>query len=124
MKVAKKTLMQLAAKEQGLPELEDKSLPGAIACIFSFEDPAIGAQVAFKYAKDHPQVSFVGGMFEGKILTQSDAKTFATIPSKQVLLATFAGMLQSPLRSFASMCNGPLTGFARAMSEVAKKKSA
>jgi len=123
MKVAKKTLMQIAASEQGLPELEDKNMTGPVACIFSFEDPAIGAQIAFKYGKDHPQISFVGGIFEGKLLTKSDAKSFATIPNKQVLLAMFAGMIRSPLVSFASMCNGPLTGFARATSELAKKKN-
>ncbi len=124
MKVAKKTLMNIAAKEQGMPELPDQMMDGPVACIFSFNDPITGAQVAFAYGKDHPQVSFVGGLFEGKLLSQSDAKTLAQIPSKQVLLAQFMGMIRSPITKFASMCSSPLSGFARALSEKAKKMPA
>ncbi len=122
MKVAKKTLMSLAAKEQGLPELPETMMDGPVACIFSYDDPITGAQIAFGYGKDHPQVSFVGGIFEGKLLSQSDATTLAQIPGRQVLLAQFAGMIRSPLTAFASMCSSPLSGFARAMAEYAKKK--
>ncbi|MEK7217941.1 MAG: 50S ribosomal protein L10 [Patescibacteria group bacterium] len=121
MKVAKKTLMAIAAKEQCLPELPATMMAGPVACIFSYRDPLTGAQVAFSYAKDHPQVAFVGGLFEGKLLSQSDATTLARIPGRQVLLAQFAGMIRSPLVSFASMCSSPLSGFARALSEKAKK---
>ena len=121
MKVAKKTLMRIAAKEEGFPMLEENVLPGPIACIFSITDPIVGPQIAFAFSKEHPQVSFVGGFFEGKLLSKDEARTLATIPSRLILLATFAGMLQSPLRSFASVINSPLTGFARALSEKAKK---
>ena len=124
MKVAKKTLMRIAATEEGLPVPEESTLPGPIACIFSISDPIVGPQVAFAFSKEHPQISFVGGFFEGKLLSKNDAMTLATIPGRQVLLATFAGMLQSPLRSFMSICNNPLTGFARALSEKAKKMPA
>jgi large subunit ribosomal protein L10 len=121
MKVAKKTLMQLAAKELSLPELEDSMLQGPVACIFSYSDPIAGPQAAMKFSKTHPQVAFIGGMFEGKILSMQDAKAMASLPNRATLLATFAGMLRSPLNKFAGMCNSPLTGFARAVSEVAKK---
>ena len=95
----------------------------AVACIFSFEGPLAGVQIAFTFSKEFPQVAFLGGIFEGKLLSQTQAKELAKMPSRQVLLAIFAGMLQSPMRSFASICNSPLTGFARALSEVVKKKS-
>ncbi|MDD4319464.1 MAG: 50S ribosomal protein L10 [Candidatus Peribacteraceae bacterium] len=124
MKVAKKTLIRIAAKEKGLPEIPDQVMDGPVGCILSYTDPLAGAQVAFKFGKDHKQVQFLGGLFEGKILSQSDAKTLAQIPGRQILLAMFAGMLQSPLRSFAGICASPLSGFARALSEMAKKKEA
>ena len=124
MKVAKKTLMRIAAKEQGLPVPDENALPGPVACIFSEKDPIVGPQVAYAFSKEHKQVQFLGGFFEGKLLSKADAMTLATIPGRQVLLTTFAGMLQSPLRSFASIINSPLTGFARALSEKAKKTSA
>ena len=123
VKVAKKTLMRIASKDKGLPVMEDSALPGPVAAILSYKDPLTGPQIAFKFSKEHPQVSFLGGIFEGKILSKLDAIALAKMPSRQILLATFAGMLQSPLRSFASIINSSLTGFARAASELAKKKS-
>ncbi|MDO8649048.1 MAG: 50S ribosomal protein L10 [Candidatus Peregrinibacteria bacterium] len=122
MKVTKKTLLQIAAKDVGLPEFSEESIPGPIACIFSFQDPAAGASIAFTFGKDHPQVVLMGGCFDGKLLSKEDARTFAQIPSRLVLLATFAGMIRSPLTKFASMCNSPLISFARATGELAKKK--
>ncbi len=113
MKVAKKTLMQIAAKELSWPELPDATLEGAVACIFSFVDPLSGGQVAFKFAKTHPQVELIGGVFEGKLLTKKEAMALAQIPGKLQLLSMFA-----------SMCNGPLTSFARGLSELAKQKEA
>lgn len=124
MKVGKKSLMAMAAKELSMPELSDSMMQGAIACIFSYSDPVTGPKTALAFAKTHPQVSFMGGVFEGKALSAADAKALASIPSREVLLATFAGMLQSPLRSFGSMLNSPLSSFARATAELAKKKTA
>lgn len=124
MKVSKKTLLRIASKEAGLPEISDDSLDGPIACIFSMNDPVAGASVAFQFGKTHDQVKLVGGLFEGKILTTSEAISFASLPSRQVLLGTFMGMISSPLTRFAGAISSPLTGFARALSEVAKKKEA
>lgn len=121
MKVAKKTLMKIAAKDSGLPELSDDAVEGPVACIFSFADPLSGAQVAFKFAKDHPQVELIGGVFEGKLLSKEEAIELAKMPSRDQLLAMFATMIRSPLVNFAGICSSPLSGFARALSEMADK---
>ncbi len=124
MKVAKKTLMRLATKASNLPEISEKNLTGPVACIFSFADPLSGAQVAFKFAKDHAQVKIIGGIYDGKLLTKEEAIEMAKMPGREQLLAMFASMLRSPLVSFASMCSSPLTGMARGLSELAKKNAA
>lgn len=111
MKVAKKTLMQLAAEDLKMPELSDDLLNGPVACIFSYVDPLSGAQIAFQFSKTHPQVELIGAVFEGKILSKEETVRLAKIPGKLQLL----GM-------FAAMCNGPLSNFARALSEIAKQK--
>ncbi|OIO54587.1 50S ribosomal protein L10 [Candidatus Peregrinibacteria bacterium CG1_02_54_53] len=121
MKVAKKTLMRIATKDSDLPEISEKGLEGPVACIFSFADPLSGAQVAFKFAKDHKQVQLIGGIFDGKLLSKEEAMEMAKMPDRQQLLAIFAMMLRSPLVSFASACSSPLTGMARGLSELAKK---
>lgn len=119
MKVAKKTLTKIALKEAGLPEVQDDDIEGPVSLIFSYSDPMSGAQVAFKYSKDHEQVQIIGGIFDGKVLTKEQAVELAKMPTREVLLATFMGMMQSPLRSFASACNSPLSGFARIVKQGA-----
>jgi large subunit ribosomal protein L10 len=121
MKVAKKTLIQRACKEAGLPEIPQDELTGPVACIFSFEDPLSGAQIAFKFAKKHDQVALVGGVYDGRVLTKEEAVELAKMPSRDQLLAKFVGMLQAPLNSFASICTSPLGGFARALDQMADK---
>lgn len=112
MKVAKKSLMQLAAKELQLPEISDETLNGPVACIFSFDDALAGAQVAFTFSKENPQVKLIGGIYDGKIVSAEEAVALAKIPSKLQLLGIFASMLNTPLRSFAI-----------GLSEIAKKKA-
>ncbi|PIR53995.1 50S ribosomal protein L10 [Candidatus Peregrinibacteria bacterium CG10_big_fil_rev_8_21_14_0_10_42_8] len=121
MKVAKKTLIQRACKEAGYPDISPDDLEGPVACIFSFEDPLSGAQIAFKFAKKHKQVVLVGGVYDGKILSKEEALELAKMPSRDQLLAKFVSMLQAPLNSFASICTSPLGGFARALDQMAEK---
>ena len=121
MKVMKKTLIKLAFKEVGLPDIEPKEIDGAIACIMSFEDPLSGAQTAFKFSKDHDKVTLVGGVYDGKLLTAEQSMELAKMPGRQQLLGMFVGILNSPLVSFASMCTSPLGGFARALDQMADK---
>jgi large subunit ribosomal protein L10 len=123
MKVGKKTLIRLAAKQASLPEIADNLLPGPVACIFSKNEPTSGPGITYAFSKTHPQVKLIGGIFSGQLLSEADALSLAQIPSKQQLLATFMSMCRSPLVSFASACSSPLSGFARALSEVAKKKA-
>ena len=113
MKVAKKNLMRIAAKESNLPEPPDEQLDGPVACIFSFEDPLTGGQIAFKFAKTHKQVELIGGIWEGKLISKEEAVAIAQIPGREALL----GM-------FMAMCQGPLSSFARGLSELAKQKEA
>lgn len=112
MKVAKKTLMKLAARELNMPEPSDEMLDGAVACILSYDDPLTGAQIAFKFAKKHKQVELIGGIFDGKLISKEEAMAIAQIPGREGLLGMFAAMI-----------NSPLTSFARGLSELAKQKA-
>jgi len=124
MKVAKKTLIKLAAKAAGLPDLSDDLLNGPVSVIMTQEDPLSGAQVAFAFSKGHDKVKLIGGVFDGKILNAAQALEFAKMPGRQQLLGIFAMMIRSPLTSFAGAISAPLTGFVRATSELAKKGGA
>ena len=124
MKVAKKTLMSLATQQAGLPDIPMEMLEGPVSLIFSFGDPLSGAQIAFRYAKNHSQVELIGGVYDGKLLSKAKVLELAKMPNRDQLLAIFASMLRSPLFRFASLCGSPLTGFAHALKELAEKGGA
>jgi large subunit ribosomal protein L10 len=122
-KVAKKTLMKLAAKEVGL-ELPDEILEGTVGAAFSYEDVVAGPKLLKATAKEIEVVKLLGGVMDGKVLSTSEMKELADLPSKEALLAKFVGMMQGPLRSFHGVLNTPLTSMARAMEEYAKQQPA
>lgn len=121
MKVAKKTLLRLAAQSLKNPFPAERDLPGPVACIFNYADPLSGARVAFAFGKEHPQVQLIGAIFEGNIFAGPAAVSLAQIPPRLTLFQMFAGLCQTPLQEFTSVCSSPLQSFAIALQERAKK---
>lgn len=125
MKVAKKTLMKIAAKEAGYNvEIPDEAMVGAIGAVFSNDDVAAGAKIVYDYAKKHKALSLLGGLLDGKIMTLDEAKALATLPSKEELMAKLVYLLKSPISGFHGVLNNTIAGFVRALNAIAKKQAA
>lgn len=117
-KVAKKTLLKLAAKEQGL-ELPDDIIEGTIGAVFSYDDAVSGPRIVRTTAKKVEVLKLMGGIMEGKILSIDEMNELSSLPSRDQLLAKFMMMIWSPLQSFHGAISSPLSSFARAMSAYA-----
>ena len=72
-KVAKKTLIKLAAQEIGVKEIPKESLEGPITVIFSYDDELSGAKVIDKLSKGLEQLELTGGILEGEVFGQEKA---------------------------------------------------
>lgn len=120
-KIAKKTLIKLAAKEAGVGEIPDEITEGPIAVAFS-KDEVSAAKLLNKFSKEYEGLQLMGGIMEGNILTQSEILELAKIPSHKELMAKFAFSIQSSLYGFFVVLNSSLSGFARALQEYAKTK--
>lgn len=121
MKVAKKTLFRIAAKEAGLPEMPESALEGPVAFVMSFEDEVSGAKTVLEAGKRNDKVKLIGGILQGKVLSKAEAVELGKIPSREQLLAKILAMFQSPLIQFAGMCQSPLAAFARSLRELGMK---
>lgn len=124
LKVAKKTLIKLAAKKLNQPEISEEVLAGPVAVVFGYEDEVAAVKTLQQFAKTHPQIQLLGGILERKILTGAEAKYLATIPEKKELIAQMVSLLKSPLRGFYGVLSGVLRGFVRATAEYQKKAAA
>ncbi|MEK7137667.1 MAG: 50S ribosomal protein L10, partial [Patescibacteria group bacterium] len=118
MKVAKKTLFRIAAKEVGLPELPESALEGPVAFVMSFDDEVSGAKTVLEAGRANDKLKIIGGVLGGKLLSKAEAVELGKIPSREELLAKLLAMFQSPLVQFAGMCQSPLSAFARALEEL------
>lgn len=95
--LAKRVLGDLKAKGD-MPEL-----PGELAIAYG-EDllaPARETYAFQKTAREKGSISIVGGIFDGEFKTQAEMMSIATIPPRQVLLAQFVNLINSPIQRFA-----------------------
>ena len=96
-KVAKKTLLKRALSSLGVTG-ELPELPGQVAVAYS-RDLLAGAREVFNFQKGHKEnVSIVGGVFEGKYMTEQEMLSIATIPPLQTLRGMFVNLINSPIQ--------------------------
>src|SRR5437762_13523777 len=98
-KIYKNTLVRFAARDLGL-EIEDL-LTGPTAIAFVEGDAAAVAKALRDYARTNPVLVVKGGVLSGQVLTAQDAAALADLPSRDVLLARFAGLLAAPMQQLA-----------------------
>jgi large subunit ribosomal protein L10 len=99
-KVYKNTLARLAAVETGAGELSSQ-LVGPTAIAFVKGDVAAAAKVLREASKTSPLLVLKGGVMGDKILSAKDVEVLADLPSRETLLAMFAGLLLALPRNFA-----------------------
>lgn len=120
--VIKKTLIKLAAKENGYEEIPNEVLEGPVGVSFSMEDEIAAAKILYDFAKKNENLKLRGALFEGKVLSIADTKALAMLPSKEELLAKLVYMLKSPIQGFHGVLNGTLAGFVRVLDAVREKR--
>ncbi len=121
-KVAKKTLIRLAAKEMGIDDVSGDALAGPVAVAFSMEDELAAAKLIHDFSKTHKGLTLLGSIFEGKALSVEDTKALAVLPGKEELLAKFVFLLNSPIQGFHGVLNNTLAGFVRALNAIKEKQ--
>jgi len=101
-KVYKNTLARFAVREAGLEGLE-QFLTGPTAIAFVQGDAAAAAKALRDQAKANPLLIVKGGVVGSTTMTKRDLDVLADLPSREVLLAQFAGALQAPLVKTAGL---------------------
>lgn len=119
-RVVKNSLTRIALKNAGMEEL-GKALEGPTAVVIERGDALATIKAVFEFAKSHENVKIKGGFFDGKVLTGQELKAIASLPSREVLLATLLGTLQAPLVNLVSVLQAPVRDLVGVLDQVAKK---
>jgi large subunit ribosomal protein L10 len=101
-KVYKNTLVRLAVADtdrQGVSDL----LTGPTAIAFVQGDVSAVAKALRDFARTNPNLIVKGGVVGSTIISAADIAILAQLPSRETLLAQFAGALSAPLQQFAGL---------------------
>jgi len=101
-KVFKNTLVRRAIVGTSVEPLE-AFLEGPTAIAFVNGDVSAVAKALRDFAKATPTLVIKGGVLDGKALSKGDLSALADLPTRDVLLARFAGLLASPLTTMAGL---------------------
>ncbi|MGA8112561.1 MAG: 50S ribosomal protein L10 [Actinocatenispora sp.] len=121
-RVAKNTLVKIAAAEAGVEGVADL-FTGPTAVTFVNGDVVDAAKGLRNFAKDNPALVIKGGVFEGKKLSAEDVTKLADLESREVLLAKLAGAMKGNLSKAASLFQAPLSKTARLAQALADKQA-
>ena len=94
-KVAKNTLIKLAAEQNMISGL-DEVLIGSTAIAIAYDEPVAPAKVIKEFTKDNDLPTVKGILFDGEFLPGEEFKKLANMPSKEELLSQLVAMLNSP----------------------------
>jgi large subunit ribosomal protein L10 len=119
--VVKKTLFQIAAKNNGI-EINTKKLDGEVAIIFGSEDEVSAANIINKFSKKNENLKILGGFFEKEVIASDKVVVLASIPPRQELLAKLVGSINAPVSGFVTVLNGNIRGLVLALNAIANNK--
>lgn len=122
-KVAKKTLFDraLAMSEIGAGTAT-KDMKGEIGVAFGYGDAVAPAKILAKFVKEIGTFKILGGLLDGKFLSDKQVMVLARLPSREVLLAQVASALAAPLRCLVSVLQGNIRNLAFVLNQVKEKK--
>ncbi len=120
-KVFKNTLVRRAIAGTPVAPL-DEFLVGPTAIAFVNGDVSAVAKALRDFAKSTPTLVVKGGVLDGKALSGKDLSALADLPSREVLLARFAGLLASPMTTMAGLLKAIPQNFAYGLSALLDAK--
>ncbi len=122
--VTKNTFMGKAIEGQENWQALESLLKDSNAFIMAKDDVGAAVKAYQAFQKETKKTEVVGGVMEGKLLSQNDVKAIADLPSKEELYAQIAGAANSIVANVAILVNEIPTGVARAVQAVADKEAA
>jgi large subunit ribosomal protein L10 len=119
-RVVKNRLTKRAADQVGEERLADL-LTGPTALTFVRGDTAAAAKAITTFNKAHDVLTFKGGLMGEVVLDEAGFKAIAQLPSREVLIGQFAGIVASPLTGVVRGLNALIQGLATQLGQIAEK---
>jgi large subunit ribosomal protein L10 len=119
-RIVKNRLTKLAAAQVGEERLAEL-LTGPTALTFVRGDTAAAAKAITSFNKEHEVLTYKGGFMAETVLDEAAFKSIARLPSQEVLIGQFAGIVASPLTGIVRGLNALIQGLASQLGQIADK---
>jgi large subunit ribosomal protein L10 len=119
-RVVKNRLTKRAAEQAGEDRLAEL-LVGPTALTFVRGDTAAAAKAITSFNKEHEVLAYKGGLMGETVLDEAAFKSIARLPSREVLVGQFAGIVASPLTGVVRGLNALIQGLATQLGQIAEK---
>ncbi len=123
IRVVKNSFLIRAMSDSGMPDVADK-LAGQTAVVTGENDVAPVAKILKAFATEFKIAALKIGVVDKEVMSSSDVEALADLPAREVLLAQFLALLQTPATQLVRVLNEPASAFARLMKAKADKGDA
>jgi large subunit ribosomal protein L10 len=122
-KVYKNTLVRLAVADTPRAGVSDL-LTGPTAIAFVQGDVSAVAKALRDFARANPNLIVKGGVVGATVMSAADIDILAELPSRETLLAQFAGALSAPLQQLAGLVQALPRNLAYGISALLEQRQA
>lgn len=123
--VTKKTLLNIALKENKIEDVNVREMEGQVAVLFGYNNEVAPAKVIdiFKKKKERAdKINFLGGILEGRYINSNEVAALAKIPSRTELYAKLVGSMNAPVSGFVNALAGNMRNFVYVLNAIKDKK--
>ena len=113
--------MRIAAQDT-VGEALSPLLTGPTAIAFG-NDESSTAKAVIDATRPYRLVTITGGVLGDRSITADGVRTLASLPSREVLLATLAGGMQSPMATLAGLLTANIRNLGSVLSQVRDQKA-
>lgn len=114
LSVVKNTMLRIAIKEAGLPELNG-ALQGQNAMVTGENDICAAAKVLKTFAAEFKKPTLKAGILDNALLSTEQLQALADLPPREVLQAQLLALLNTPATQLVRVLNEPATSLARVL---------
>jgi len=123
-KVFKNTLVNRALNEIGKYDKIADHLIGMTGFGFTTTNPIAPAKIINKYFNDKEKLSLKACYIEGEYFEGSELKTLATLPTKNELIASIMGSLDSPVSGIVGAINAVMRDLVSVVEQISQREAA
>lgn len=109
-KIYKNTLANIAVTDEPFKGVT-QYFEGPTAFAFDYENEVEAAKILTNYAKEQKVLKIKGGVIEGQVVDVNAIKQYASMPSREELLAKVFGSFRAPVQQITTVIAAPMQGF-------------